>query len=660
MSYYDDLSVGSSGNQESSHSESDNDDQEWLVQSTDGRRRGKMETKFTDLPLGLWDRCILHLDVDCFYCQCEEIDRCLRNEPRPLAIGQKHIVVTANYEARKYGVQKLQSREAAYLACPHLWIVEGSDLIHYRRHSRAIYEAFRQSLQEIAEEVGCSRIPAKKGCMDEMMADLTAPVQCILQKSNLTSTLHKQRQSHPEQVRFVFGDDASSCMTVLVEDQTGQKSVVSFQQSTATTPENSLTSSRQNIHDTCGASDQDRQECQLRLGIASDLAERVCHYICQRTGFYTTSGISVSPLLAKLASGLNKPKSINLLYPWRSSQLLYAMPLRKMHKIGSCTMKALEKEMTSISDEVALLLPNSDVVEASPSSKDRSKMRTVRDLLEMPRSSIRKAVQGMVAFQAKAASDEQCDLLIQQCRGLDTSEIVDDEGGLPKTVSVENSFRRGTVKSMEAVNQALEDLYTRLPLLLQDRISWAADPQTAYPVTIRLTIRNVDPQLSVTKRRRPYVTRSKQSSIDGKLYLLQEKDFQTRVNTIRRHSIPLLRQLLSSSIDVTRINIALSNFQDVALAQQTALKTTTGHSTLAETLERKRNLAKSSSLPSWEKEYSDVKFEKRAKLAILYNSTTNTLSRPDTDAVKSRQQNRLSNKEGKMKSTRIDQFFVKK
>jgi nucleotidyltransferase/DNA polymerase involved in DNA repair len=35
------------------------------------------------------------LDVDCFYVQCEEIDRNLRGKnPRPLAIGQKHIIVS--------------------------------------------------------------------------------------------------------------------------------------------------------------------------------------------------------------------------------------------------------------------------------------------------------------------------------------------------------------------------------------------------------------------------------------------------------------------------------------------------------------------------------------------------------------------------------------
>jgi hypothetical protein len=45
----------------------------------------------------LWGRTVLHLDIDCFYVQAEEIERGLRDSGRPiqpLAIGQKHIIVS--------------------------------------------------------------------------------------------------------------------------------------------------------------------------------------------------------------------------------------------------------------------------------------------------------------------------------------------------------------------------------------------------------------------------------------------------------------------------------------------------------------------------------------------------------------------------------------
>ena len=93
-------------------------------------------------------------------------------------------------------------------------------------------------------------------------------------------------------------------------------------------------------------------------------------------------------------------------------------------------------------------------------------------------------------------SEEKCDFLINRCRGLDETEIIDDEGEAQKTLSIENSFRRGSVTTMEAIWRGLLDLFVRLPLLLRDRASWSGCPKKAYPMTIRLTIRRLDQKLA--------------------------------------------------------------------------------------------------------------------------------------------------------------------
>lgn len=590
MSYYDDLSVGSSEDHGSAESEDDNnyqDDRDWLLGC---RRRGRTSDddgkakKYSTLENGLWDRCILHLDVDCFYCQCEEIDRNLRKETpmRPLAIGQKHIIVTSNYEARKYGVKKLQSRNDARRACPHLWIVEGSDLIQYRRHSRSVYEAFRAALKNIASDVEYPiQIPAKKGCMDEMVADLTAVVEGLLTQGKSLPRL----ANDPEQTRFVFGEDEPSSMAILVEDQTGEKSVVSFKPEGAKNDIDQqaalLASSRRNIHDNCGATEKDRSICRRRLDLAAEITARICYSIRNVTGFHTTGGISVSPLLAKLTSGLHKPKSVNVLYPWRSSQLLYSMPLRKMHKIGRGTAKAVEQQIAFEADifEISRSTQHSSATQSS-----ETKMLTVMNLLELPSSSLRQAIKGMTAYQSDISSDNQCELLIQQCRGIDTSEIEDDNGSLPQTVSVENSFRRGTLLTECSVKRAMEDLYQRLPLLLRDRASWAKDPKHSCPSTIRLTLRVVDPQSAIANKRRPYKTTSRQCPFDGRRFIVEEDSLEMQSIFIKNHIEPLLLKLLPPSIDITRINIALKGFQDTAMAQarllgvgQVSLRTSLDH-----------------------------------------------------------------------------------
>jgi hypothetical protein len=187
-------------------------------------------------------------------------------------------------------------------------------------------------------------------------------------------------------------------------------------------------------------------------------------------------------------------------------------------------------------------------------------------------------------------SEEQCDLLIHRCRGLDTTEVVDDEGGLPKTVSVENSFRRGTIRSLEIVWRVLEDLFVRLPRLLQDRASWSLDPDHAFPTTIRLTIRMVDPSLLHKRtRRRPYVTRSKQAPFNGKALLQkQDKNDEQQSATLKRCVTPLLQHLLSETMDlnVTRMNIAVTNFRDVA--RQAAVDSSSTQVSISACLQSKR------------------------------------------------------------------------
>ena len=44
--------------------------------------------------------------------------------------------------------------------------------------------------------------------------------------------------------------------------------------------------------------------------------------------------------------------------------------------------------------------------------------------------------------------------------------IADDDCTLQKSLSVENSLRQGTIRTKAQVLQVLEDLYRRLPLLL--------------------------------------------------------------------------------------------------------------------------------------------------------------------------------------------------
>ena len=291
-------------------------------------------------------------------------------------------------------------------ACPQLWIVEGSDLEHYRRHSRAVYEAFRDGLRDITKELlqekqsqslegelqnigasdeGLTKLPAHKGSgMDEMMADITWGVEQMLALESKEHHSKDPKGRLCDESIYIYGETSESCTAVLTEDQSGAEAVVSYQDPSRNTrnisyADQSMQSSRQNVHLQHGM-DCNRHECIKRLQVASKLVSRLRQHVFDKTEFYATIGISVSPLLAKLATGLQKPNSVNILYPWRSSNFMEAMPLRKLHGVGYRTIKALDECL-----ELHSIGPRPD-------------FWTIRDLLRLPRNRIAECLESLATF----------------------------------------------------------------------------------------------------------------------------------------------------------------------------------------------------------------------------------------------------------------------
>jgi DNA polymerase iota len=63
-----------------------------------------------------------------------------------LAIQQKQIIVTCNYEARRRGLHKLQLIREAKKVCPDVVIVLGEDLTRFRDASKDLYNFLRESI----------------------------------------------------------------------------------------------------------------------------------------------------------------------------------------------------------------------------------------------------------------------------------------------------------------------------------------------------------------------------------------------------------------------------------------------------------------------------------------------------------------------------------
>ena len=146
-------------------------------------------------------RHFIHIDVDCFYAQSAFIQLnpalfspappSIPPPQPPIAVRQKHIIVTSNYPARSLGVGKLSSYvEATKKTAQGLIIVDGSDLTTFRLHSVKIYESMRSWLRGEGPRRANPRLE-KKG-MDEVRAArllyatstwpvLTCPLQFLIQ-----------------------------------------------------------------------------------------------------------------------------------------------------------------------------------------------------------------------------------------------------------------------------------------------------------------------------------------------------------------------------------------------------------------------------------------------------------------------------------------------
>ncbi|KAI1996977.1 hypothetical protein LOZ51_003140 [Ophidiomyces ophidiicola] len=254
--------------------------------------RDDSATHTTVLPLAALSRVpltvarnVIHLrrDYDCFYASVFEVENPALKS-LPLAVQQKQIVVTCNYEARRRGLRKLQLIKEAKKVCPDVVIVLGEDLTRFRDASKELHSFLRKCVwNDFAEKLG----------FDEVFLDVTAMVDYNIQFlnfNNLQSSFFQLDKNDPT-VGFAF--DASM-----------------FCGPTYPTEKSSILS-RQKLAGQLVLSDS----LDIRLILGSHLANYLRHQLEEHTRYSATVGVSTSKLLAKLVGNVNKPRSQTTLIP---------------------------------------------------------------------------------------------------------------------------------------------------------------------------------------------------------------------------------------------------------------------------------------------------------------------------------------------------------
>lgn len=111
------------------------------------------------------NKIIFHIDMNCFFVSCEIAENPeLEGKPvvvAPSASRRKSIILTANYEARKYGVHSAMRLQDALRLCPNLYVVD-SNMETYVRYSNYFFNYF-YSLTPLVEP----------GSIDEAFLDVT-------------------------------------------------------------------------------------------------------------------------------------------------------------------------------------------------------------------------------------------------------------------------------------------------------------------------------------------------------------------------------------------------------------------------------------------------------------------------------------------------------
>src|SRR5512138_3014840 len=88
------------------------------------------------------DATILHADLDAFYASVEQRDD-PRLRGRPIIVGAG-VVLSASYEARRFGVYSPMGVNKALLLCPQA-IVVGPRFSAYLDASRAVFDIFEHT-----------------------------------------------------------------------------------------------------------------------------------------------------------------------------------------------------------------------------------------------------------------------------------------------------------------------------------------------------------------------------------------------------------------------------------------------------------------------------------------------------------------------------------
>ncbi|XP_021827570.1 DNA polymerase eta isoform X2 [Prunus avium] len=254
-------------------------------------------------------RVIAHVDMDCFYVQVEQ-----RKQPDlrglPTAVVQYNAwkggaLIAVSYEARKYGVKRSMRGAESKEVCPQIQLVQvpvargKADLSTYRN-------AGSEVVSILSRKGRCER-----ASIDEVYLDLTDAAETMLAEA-------------PPQILEVIDEEVLKSHVLGLNSEDGSNA-------------------KESVRKWLCRNDADRRDKLLACGafIIAELRLQVL----KETEFTCSAGIAHNKILAKLASGMNKPAQQTVV-PFSSVKgLLDSLPIKKMKQLGGKLGDSLQSDL---------------------------------------------------------------------------------------------------------------------------------------------------------------------------------------------------------------------------------------------------------------------------------------------------------------------------
>ncbi|KAL9907126.1 DNA polymerase eta [Glossina fuscipes fuscipes] len=267
-----------------------------------------------------YDRIILLIDMDCFYCQVEEkLDSSLKG--KPLAVVQYNAwrgggIIAVNYAARAKGVTRHMRGDEAKEQCPEIQLVKVPNV-----REKADLTKYREAGKEVANVLQHFTNLLERASVDEAYLDITEAVNKRMQLMNEGSFVLQPQELVST---YVVGYDGIGDFVTDITKCYNKTSVYDGD-------ENDDNDDFRCFH---GDNVPSLRLSNIRLLIGSSIASEIRAAVKAQTDYECSAGIAHNKILAKLACGINKPNKQTILPLAKIPELFETLTLGKIKGLG--------------------------------------------------------------------------------------------------------------------------------------------------------------------------------------------------------------------------------------------------------------------------------------------------------------------------------------